>query len=68
LHPKSEKVAPKIITELMNNDELTDKRKLFCLYYLQWFNATKAYQKAFEVDYKTANVNGARLLVNASKC
>lgn len=66
VHPKTEKVAPKIITELMNNDELTDKRKLFCLYYLQWFNATKAYQKAFNVDYETANAAGARLLVNVS--
>ena len=66
VHPKTEKVAPKIITELMNNDELTDKRKLFCLYYLQWFNATKAYQKAFNVDYETANAASARLLVNVS--
>lgn len=66
VHTKPKKVAPEIITELMNNDELTDKRKLFCLYYLQWFNATKAYQKAFNVDYETANAAGARLLVNVS--
>ncbi len=66
LHPKSKKVAPKIVDELEENGELNDKQKLFCLYYLQRFNATWAYQKAYEVEYSVANVNGSRMLVNAS--
>lgn len=73
VHPKSkkgahkvEKVAPKIIEEISANDELNNQRKLFCLYYVQRFNATWAYMQAYGVDYRTANVNGPRLLGNAS--
>lgn len=56
----------KIIEEpFIENDELTDKQKLFCLYYLKYFNATKAYQKAYESEYTTSMVNGSRLLRNA---
>lgn len=51
---------------LNENGELTDKQWLFCMYYIKYYNATKAYQKAYECDYRTANVNGSRLLVNAS--
>jgi phage terminase small subunit len=54
-----------ITEELAGNDELTDKQKMFCLYYLQRFNATWAYMKAYGVDYNTASVNGSRLLGNA---
>jgi Phage terminase, small subunit len=53
------------VTEL-ENSELTDKQRLFCIYYIKYFNATKAYQKAYECSYVVANVNGPRLLVNAS--
>ena len=44
---------------------LTPKQKLFCLEYLKDFNATKA---AIRAGYskKTANEQGARLLVNVS--
>ena len=51
---------------IVESDELTDKQRLFCMYYVKYFNATKAYQKAYECDYFTANANGSRLLVNAS--
>ncbi|MGV3337007.1 terminase small subunit [Latilactobacillus curvatus] len=61
-----EKVAPRIIEEISANDELNDQQKLFCLYYVQRFNATWAYMQAYGVDYRTANVNGPRLLGNAS--
>ncbi|WP_420845923.1 terminase small subunit [Niallia circulans] len=36
----SEKQEP-----LIDSDELTDKQRLFCIYHLKYFNATKAYQK-----------------------
>ena len=35
------------------------------MYYVRWFNATKAYQKAYSCDYFTAAANGPRLLGNA---
>lgn len=57
----SKKKKPKVV---IDNDELTESQKLFCLYYLQYFNATKAYQLAYGVDYKTANTAGPRLMVN----
>ena len=62
VHTKSKKVAPKIIDELEANGELNDKQKLFCLFYLQRFNATWAYQKAYGVNYDNALRAGPRLL------
>lgn len=53
-------------TPVIENDELNDRQRLFCIYYTRYWNATKAYQKAYECNYVTANVNGSRLLVNAS--
>ena len=64
---KTKKVATKKkVQPVIDNDDLTEQQKLFCLYYLQSFNATKAYQQAYGCDYKTANANGSRLLVKAS--
>jgi len=54
------------VKTIMENEELTDKQKLFCIYYTKYFNATKAYKKAYGCDYPTANTNGPRLLVKAS--
>lgn len=65
VHTKRKKVAHKIVDELVDNDDLTDKQKTFCLYYLQRFNATWAYMQAYGVNYATAAVNGSRLLGNA---
>jgi phage terminase small subunit len=62
---KTQKVAHKTEAQpVIENDELTEQQKLFCLYYLQCFNATKAYQKAYQCDYKTANASSYRMLVN----
>lgn len=49
---------------VLENTELTDKQRLFCIYYIKYFNATKAYQKAYECSYETAMVNGFNLLRN----
>lgn len=64
VHTKAKKGAPKIIDELEANSKLTDKQKLFCLFYLQRFNATWAYMKAYKCDYDTAMRSGSRLLRN----
>jgi phage terminase small subunit len=53
----------KIIESVMQNDELTDKRKLFCLYWINNRNATQAYLKAYGGSYDVANVEGPKLLV-----
>lgn len=53
------------VNEVLENTELTDKQRLFCIYYIKKFNATKAYQKAYGCSYETALVNGPRLLGNA---
>ena len=52
------------ITEIMGNSELTDKQRLFCIYYVRCFNATKAYQKAYECSYETAVANAYRMMGN----
>lgn len=62
MHTKSKKVAPKIIDELEANDKLTEKQKSFCLFYLQQFNATQAYRKAYGASYETSKVEGSRTL------
>lgn len=53
------------VNEVLQNAELTDRQRLFCIYYIKRFNATKAYQKAYGCSYETALVNGPRLLGNA---
>lgn len=50
------------VKQVIKNTDLTDKQKLFCIYYIRCFNATKAYQKAYGVDYATAASIGYRLL------
>jgi phage terminase small subunit len=49
---------------VVESDELTDKQRLFCIYYVKYFNATKAYQKAYDCAYSTAMVEGHRSLRN----
>lgn len=52
------------VASVTENPELTDKQRLFCLYYVRYFNATKAYQKAYECSYNTAMVEGFNTLRN----
>jgi phage terminase small subunit len=54
---KDASIEPVILSE-----DLTDKQKLFCLYYLKYYNATKAYKKAYDCSYSTANVEGSKHL------
>jgi phage terminase small subunit len=60
---KKEAIA-EAVEQVIENAELTDKQRLFCVLYVKCFNATKAYQKAYEVDYNTAASIGYRLLEN----
>ena len=52
------------VKSVLENSELNDKQRLFCIYYIEDFNATKAYQKAYNCNYETAGRCGSRLLAN----
>lgn len=60
---KVEVIAPEV-EQVIENPNLTDKQRLFCLQYVRCFNATKAYQKAYRSSYMVANAEGYKLLVN----
>lgn len=62
---KKEPIAEEV-KEVLKNTELTDKQRLFCIYYIKYFNATKAYQKAYGCSYIVANVEGYKTLVKPS--
>lgn len=42
------------IKEVIENDELTEKQKDFCLYYVKYRNQVKAYMKAYQCSYSNA--------------
>ncbi len=52
------------VKEVLENAELNDKQRLFCVIYAKCFNATKSYQKVYRCTYETAMVNGSNLLRN----
>lgn len=56
------KAPPEVVEELAENDELNDNQKRFCLYYLQRYNATWAYQQVYESSYQVAKVNAWKLM------
>ena len=58
---KKEPVA-KEVEEVIENDGLTDKQRLFCIYFIKLKNATKAYQRAYGCSYETAMVEGCKSL------
>ena len=66
---RSERVKKAVAEEVervIENPNLTDKQRLFCLHYVRCFNATKAYQKAYGCGYETAGSNGYALLQNTA--
>lgn len=58
------KPAGSEVESVTENSDLTDKQRLFCIYYIRSFNATKAYQKAYGCNYENAMQNGSRMLRN----
>lgn len=60
------KVYESLIKSVEENEVLTDKQRLFCMYYVDNFNATQSYLKAYKCDYITAKTNGCRGLTNAN--
>lgn len=49
-----EKAIASDVEQVIENPDLTDKQRLFCLQYVRCFNATKAYQKAYGCGYDVA--------------
>lgn len=69
VHTKKEKVCTqkedaKKVVRMLEESDLNDKQKLFCLYYSKSFNATRSYQKVYGCTYETALSNGPGLLGN----
>ena len=60
----AEEVDRVVAAAVEDNDELTQKQKDFCRYYVRNPNATQAYLNAYGCSYDTANKNGPALLVN----
>ncbi|MBY6950333.1 terminase small subunit [Clostridium botulinum] len=52
------------VKEVLENTELTDKQRLFCVIYSRCLNATKAYKRAYGCSYETAMVEGCKSLRN----
>lgn len=59
------KAVAKEVEQVLSNTDLTEKQRLFCLYYVRSFNATRAYQKAYGCSYETAMARGSESLRNA---
>ena len=62
---KKEPIA-KEVEEVIENGDLTEKQRLFCLYYIEDFNATKAYKRAYDCNYDTARAEGCKNLAKPS--
>ncbi|WP_395318190.1 terminase small subunit [Fructilactobacillus frigidiflavus] len=48
--------------DIKHNQTMTEKQKLFCMYYIQSFNATQSYIKVYHCKYGTARVESHRML------
>lgn len=70
VHPQKRKVAP--VQPEPNQDDLNDmengvlseKQRLFCLFYVKYRNKTKAYQKAYQCSYECACSNAHKVWKN----
>lgn len=61
---EKEKAINEELELISKNSELTEKQRLFCMYYIRSFNATKSYQKAYQCNYQMACGHGHELLKN----
>lgn len=60
--PKKTKKTEEELLE--DTGQLSEKMQQFCVFYVKCFNGTKAYMKAYGVDYASASVGASRLLRN----
>ena len=64
--PEVKMVTEAFTEEMEENATLSDAQRFFCLYFVKYLNATKAYQKAYGCDYMSANANSSRLMAKDS--
>lgn len=50
--------------ELVPSDGLNEKQLLFCMYYVKYWNATKAYKKVYGTNQQTSMARGSFMLRN----
>lgn len=62
--PTPDSVDKRIADAVEENEELTERQKDFCVYFMRNRNATQAYLKAYGCAYATASTNGPALLRN----
>ncbi|WP_367567762.1 terminase small subunit [Lacrimispora sp.] len=58
------KAVAEEVESVMSNEDLTDKQRLFCVYYSKSFNATQSYKKAYNCSYGVALTEGPALKNN----
>ena len=63
VHTKKE-VQEVEFEELKEDEDLSPEHQQFCVFYLKYHNATKAYQKVYSCSYESAAVLGCKLLRN----
>ncbi len=57
------KEAAEQVSQVLENPELNDQQRLFCLYYTKSFNATQAYRKAYPgCSHESATVRSCMLM------
>lgn len=61
---KGKEPISKAVKEVLENNELNDKQRQFCVIYAKRQNAAKAYQMVYECTYESAMVLGSNLLRN----
>ncbi|NFK78987.1 terminase [Clostridium botulinum] len=61
---KNKEPIVKEVEEVLENTELTDKQRLFCVYYIKYRNKTKAYMKAYQCSWGNANAHAYELWEN----
>ncbi|WP_427112425.1 terminase small subunit [Megasphaera sueciensis] len=61
---KKKKIKDKLLDSVEGNENLTEKRRLFCLHYVTSHNAFQSYLKVYHCDKTTAMNNGPALLRN----
>lgn len=63
VHTKKE-VQQMEFSEPNEDEDLSPQHQQFCVFYVKYHNATKAYQKVYECGYESAAVLGCKLLRN----
>jgi len=59
---KNKVIKRKLLKSVENNEELTDKQRLFCLHYASSHNALQSYLKAYQCSKNVAMVEAYRLI------